>query len=764
MTEFKNNPFEYFGDDSDSFEFDPTLPSYMKSRSGSEIPETDYCSFVSGARHPSLDAIRCLTQPPEIGALMLPSTIPLLNQDSHNPLSRTPIYGIDLVIQSNDRCKHVMVFGPTGGGKNVTVLNMFRFSALRDPKQTTVTFSLKASDYGPVEAICRATGKKLVVVNLNDAWRSVAWNPLNTKFADLAFDRIRRFADAVKNPNSHDSEFWTQWIKVALKGAWEAGYRSFPAIFQLFSLPKQELIDKLRSHGNTCSSQLVDFLTGESHNAQTVLASIIGAMSCFLSDNVMRVMSKDELNLRELLQQPVCLHVEMPETSLETQQVLYQMLARIITDELITVGEETPLTAPPATIFYDDMPSLGYLLSPNRLMTMRSRGIGVVAGVQSLASLELVYGPSSRALIDNFHTKIILPGGPSDDAAFFACASGEQMIGLPTFEGQNPTFINRSILSSSAIRSPAYKHPNFGMPATLMFGAITFQAYLQRSYEHPSVAHIVRSARRITGRERLRTRRPSRPKSSVKSRVKESNCTSGISDTNGWTESQLKSKLEQVRKSLDWDNTTGSARKWWSAFEDENTARVKLVLRLAEELAIRKATVTEFFLAYVYSNTDNIQANLHYLDYTRLKKEEEAKKRKTAGVSLDKKEVERRQDDETPEKGCESTADPNELTFVRCKSCRSLVPEKSNKCRMCGHAMAMLDMKATKGIEVILTSFVNSKMNVIKVVKNATGKSLMDAKKLVEAAPTTIGRARTHEDAAKVIQEIQDAGGQARIA
>jgi hypothetical protein len=35
-------------------------------------------------------------------------------------------------------------------------------------------------------------------------------------------------------------------------------------------------------------------------------------------------------------------------------------------------------------------------------------------------------------------------------------------------------------------------------------------------------------------------------------------------------------------------------------------------------------------LAYVYSNTDNIQANLSYLDYTRLKKEEERKRREQA--------------------------------------------------------------------------------------------------------------------------------------
>ena len=85
-------------------------------------------------------------------------------------------------------------------------------------------------------------------------------------------------------------------------------------------------------------------------------------------------------------------------------------------------------------------------------------------------------------------------------------------------------------------------------------------------------------------------------------------------------------EYEPVRDALDWPNTTGSARKWWEAFENENKHRRGLVLRLALELLWRKATITEFFLAYVYSNTDNIQANLHYLDFSRLKKEEERKR------------------------------------------------------------------------------------------------------------------------------------------
>ncbi|MCI0624084.1 MAG: hypothetical protein L0387_20925 [Acidobacteria bacterium] len=104
----------------------------------------------------------------------------------------------------------------------------------------------------------------------------------------------------------------------------------------------------------------------------------------------------------------------------------------------------------------------------------------------------------------------------------------------------------------------------------------------------------------------------------------------GISDTTNWSDQEIRSALDRTRAELDWANTTGSARKWWEAFETENQHRLNLVLRLCEELANRKATITEFFLAYVYSNTDNIQANLCYLDYTRLKKEEERKRREAA--------------------------------------------------------------------------------------------------------------------------------------
>lgn len=61
--------------------------------------------------------------------------------------------------------------------------------------------------------------------------------------------------------------------------------------------------------------------------------------------------------------------------------------------------------------------------------------------------------------------------------------------------------------------------------------------------------------------------------------------------------------------------------------------------------------------------------------------------------------------------------------------------------------------------KVVLTSFGDKKLDVVKVVKNITGASLMDAKKLVEGVPATIKEGVSKEDAEKIKKEITEAGG-----
>ena len=65
--------------------------------------------------------------------------------------------------------------------------------------------------------------------------------------------------------------------------------------------------------------------------------------------------------------------------------------------------------------------------------------------------------------------------------------------------------------------------------------------------------------------------------------------------------------------------------------------------------------------------------------------------------------------------------------------------------------------------DVILKDAGASKLNVIKVVRAATGLGLKDAKDLVDNCPKTLKEAISKEDAEKLIAELKEAGATAEM-
>ena len=65
--------------------------------------------------------------------------------------------------------------------------------------------------------------------------------------------------------------------------------------------------------------------------------------------------------------------------------------------------------------------------------------------------------------------------------------------------------------------------------------------------------------------------------------------------------------------------------------------------------------------------------------------------------------------------------------------------------------------------DVILKDAGASKLNVIKVVRAATGLGLKDAKDLVDSCPKTLKEAISKEDAEKLVAELKEAGAEAEI-
>ena len=78
-------------------------------------------------------------------------------------------------------------------------------------------------------------------------------------------------------------------------------------------------------------------------------------------------------------------------------------------------------------------------------------------------------------------------------------------------------------------------------------------------------------------------------------------------------------------------------------------------------------------------------------------------------------------------------------------------------------AAAAVEVEEKTEFDVILKSAGASKLNVIKVVRAATGLGLKEAKDIVDNAPKTLKEAMPKEEAEKLVAELKEAGAEAEL-
>ena len=78
-------------------------------------------------------------------------------------------------------------------------------------------------------------------------------------------------------------------------------------------------------------------------------------------------------------------------------------------------------------------------------------------------------------------------------------------------------------------------------------------------------------------------------------------------------------------------------------------------------------------------------------------------------------------------------------------------------------AGAAVEVEEKTEFDVILKSAGASKLNVIKVVREATGLGLKDAKDLVDNCPKTLKEAVSKEEAEKMVADLKEAGAEAEL-
>lgn len=65
--------------------------------------------------------------------------------------------------------------------------------------------------------------------------------------------------------------------------------------------------------------------------------------------------------------------------------------------------------------------------------------------------------------------------------------------------------------------------------------------------------------------------------------------------------------------------------------------------------------------------------------------------------------------------------------------------------------------------DVVMTSFGDNKVGVIKAVRGATGLGLKEAKEMVEGAPATIKEGASKEEAEELKKQLEEAGAQVEL-
>jgi type IV secretory pathway TraG/TraD family ATPase VirD4 len=585
----------------------------------------------------------------------------------------TAFQSAKLVIPRGERNRHVLIVAKTGGGKTSRFILPILYGDCLDPVRSTIVIDSKPEMWRQLAAMTRKYNpeKSILLFNPLDRARSLSWNILGKIDDDTDCKLIAQtIISATDVPEAKSDTPFFRNNALAILNSIMVGLLhddnevlSMPRIHEIVQSGMKPLCEWLEAHPAALRNTrtFVELVRSGSQNADTIMSELGMRLSAWDLTAIRATTSLMELDVEDLIQRPTLFIVELRESELEMLRPMANVIVVEILRFLTKRAEQCPgvrLPRPVGLVIDEFASALGRLPDIHvKLNTLRSRNVSIVAAIQSTAQVKANYQDDSDSVLAGFSTKIFLPPLDLVDAEWASKESGQMTIRFQTQStGANRKMIEifasrndstqeqvqqRAVLTPDEIGRPTDNISTFFMPNTPVF-----QGHLIPFFKIPE---MLKRLQEFDSEEKELKLRTSPIEYEDKAPVaaaaggggggnsggnSNNGLPPGITNTAGWSAEQIDKKLAEVKKVLDWENTTGSARKWWEAFENENKTRMPLVLRLAEELQVRKATVTEFFLAYVYSNTDNIQANLSYLDYTRLKKEEEKKKKEAAAKAL----------------------------------------------------------------------------------------------------------------------------------
>lgn len=569
----------------------------------------------------------------------------------------------ELAIPNGQRNRHVLIIAKTGSGKTTKMILPILYHDCLCRHRSTIIIDSKQEMWSKLSGLVKAKNpdKNLFMFNPLDIVRSQSWNILSKVESDTDCKLIANSVImATDEPQAkQDSPFFRNSALQVLNGLMVGLMNdpdeviSMPRIHQLTSLGVSSLCEWLEAHPKAIrtTKAFVDLARSGSQNADTIMSEISMRLQAWDLNAIRSTTWEDEIDIERIIKEPSLFVVELRESELKMLRPLANVIVVELLRYLTKYAEECPgqtLPRPVGMVIDEFASALGRLPDIHiKLNTLRSRNVSIVAAIQSIGQIKGNYGEDWESVLSGFSTKIFMPSLDYTDSEWASKESGIMTVRYQTNSkgtnrkvtenfshnnnSTNEQIQQRAVLTPDEIGRPSDRQATFFLPETPVF-----QGHLTPYYEVPKMLKDIDNYSKPGNEVKLRDKpieyKEVLPEPVVSQAATAEGAVAGASN-NGMTaigsitpqkqvsaeetEEQLWNALEELKNTkLDWDNTTGDARKWWEAFEDENKTRIALVLKVAQEISDRGASITDFFLAYVYSNTDNIQATLAYLDYT----------------------------------------------------------------------------------------------------------------------------------------------------
>ena len=567
----------------------------------------------------------------------------------------------DLVIPIGQRNRHILIIAKTGSGKTTKLILPIVYADCLCRHRSTIIIDSKAEMWSKCAAMTkeRNPDKQLILFNPLDKYRSLSWNILSKIETDTDCKLIANSVImATDEPQAkQDSPFFRnsalQVLNAMMVGLLnDADERlSMPRIHELLNLGMLKLCDWLEAHPHAIRTtrSFVELARSGSQNADTIMSELSMRIQAWDLKTIRGTTFFDDIDIESIVREPSLFIVELRESELKMLRPLANVIVVELLRYLTKFAEECPgqsLPRPVGLIVDEFASALGRLPDIHiKLNTLRSRNVSIVAAIQSIGQLKGNYGEDWESVLSGFSTKIFMPSLDYMDSEWASKESGTMTVRYRTSTkganrkitenfahrntGINEQIQQRQVLTPGEVGRPADNQQTFFLPETPVF-----QGHLTPFYKIPEMLKFFTALSGPEHEVKLRDEPIEIDEVLPEAIIRDENGNVAGAESKGaaaaaddLSDEQLWQALEELKiKELDWENTIGDARRWWELFEEENKHRIALVLKIGQEIAKREATITDFFLAHVYSNTSDIHATLAYLDYTIHMKAAEANK------------------------------------------------------------------------------------------------------------------------------------------